>query len=193
MEPAGEQGLDGDTLARVLELLAAETRADDAAASRRRTAWLARQAEEEATLAGVLADLADRDRAVVIHSLSGRIHRGWIRAVGRDFLALGGSNGADTLIRTDAVASVRGQQGDDVATGDRTLIVDATLAAMLGSLGPLRPRVLVVTGAAVEPVVGELRFVGADVAALRLDGGGAPAYVPLGAITELTTHDKLVG
>ena len=58
--------VDGDDLARVLERLAAETRADDAAAAGAGPAWLGRQAEEEATLAGVLVDLAER-RGPIVH------------------------------------------------------------------------------------------------------------------------------
>lgn len=176
----------------MLERLAAETRADDAAASRRRTAWLGRQAEEEATFAGVLLDLADRDRAVVLHTQSGRVHRGWIEAVGTDFVGVRTATGHRTFLRLDTVATVRGQQAEVDTTGDRPLVVEADLTTLLRSLGPSRPRVVLVVGSGGASVSGELRWVGLDVLAVRLDGGSARTYVPLTAITEVGTTDDVL-
>ena len=45
---------------------AAEGQVDEAARARSRERWLRQQAEEATTFASVLADLADRDRAVLV-------------------------------------------------------------------------------------------------------------------------------
>jgi hypothetical protein len=181
---------DGDSLARVLERLAAETRADDAAAARSRTGWLGRQAEEEATLAGVLVDLAERRGPIVVATSAGRSHRGWVTAVGRDFVALRTDVGSDALVRFDSVAQVRSLTRQAVL-GDQPLVLEADFATTVRSLGRLRLRVLVTSGG--EVAVGELRWVGLDVAALRLDGPGTLTYLPLATMTELATTDDLLG
>jgi hypothetical protein len=177
---------DGDALARALERLAAETRADDAAADRRRAGWLGRQAEEEATLAGVLVDLAERREAVALTTIAGRTHRGWVRAVGRDFVALRADVGADVLARFDGIVRIATRSRQAVV-GDRALLLETDFATTVRSLGGLRLRVLVAAGS--EAVVGELRWVGLDVAAVRLDGPGGLSYVPLATLTELCTVD----
>ena len=56
----------GGDLAARLERWAAEARVDEAARTRSRERWLRRQAEESGTLAGVLADLLEAGRAVVV-------------------------------------------------------------------------------------------------------------------------------
>ncbi|MBI2704761.1 MAG: hypothetical protein HYX32_05665 [Actinobacteria bacterium] len=190
--PGEEPLLDGNELARMLTRLAAETRADDAAASRRRVAWLGRQAEEEATLGGVLLDLSERARPIAVQTASGRVHRGWVEAVGEDFVAVRTESGTDALVRFDGVGSVRSQPGGAITTGDRPLVVDASLVTVLRSLGPWRPRLVLCTGPKAEAVAGELRWVGADVTAIRLDGGGGLAYVPLAAISEVYAADRLI-
>jgi hypothetical protein len=182
----------GDELASALEALAAATRADDAAAARRRTGWLARQAEEEATLAGTLIDLAERQRAVVVASAAGQLHRGWVHAVGRDFVAVRRPHTGDVLVPFDAITSVRSHRGDPPVLGDRPLALEATLAGALQAAAAARPRVLVLTAAPGEAVQGELRWVGRDVLAVRLDGGGGSAYVPLAAVREVSAPEPLV-
>ena len=61
-----------------VERWAAEVRARDAADARVRERWLRRSAEEEAELAGVLLDLAERGVTAVVTTSSGRRHpAGW--------------------------------------------------------------------------------------------------------------------
>src|SRR4029077_3212757 len=80
---------------------------DEAARSRARTHWLARQALEEGTFAGVLTDLAERGRPVLVHLHSGRRHRGVPVAIGSDFVALAVAGGRSVLVALSAIASVR--------------------------------------------------------------------------------------
>jgi hypothetical protein len=179
---------DGESLARVLERLAAETRADDAVDERRRAGWLGRQAEEEATLAGVLVDLAERGGAIVVTTTAGRNHRGRVRAVGRDFVVVGTDPGRDVLVRFAGVAQVRSHSRHAVL-GDQPLLLEADFDTTVRSLGRLRLRVLAGTGGRAALVGGELRWVGRDVAAVRLEGPGTLTYLPLATLVELSATD----
>ena len=90
-----------------LERWVAELRAGDAAADRRRVDWLARQAADEATIVGVLADLAERDRPVLLEMSTGRRIKGQITLVSDAVCALHSSLGADVVVAVDAICSVR--------------------------------------------------------------------------------------
>ena len=61
---------------------------DAATTARAHERWLAPAAEEEGTFAGVLVDLAERGAPVVSTPSGGRRHRGVVRAVADDFVAL---------------------------------------------------------------------------------------------------------
>jgi hypothetical protein len=160
--------------------------ADDAARSRARTAWLARQAAEEGTFAGVLVDLAERGAAVVVHLHNGRRHRGVLTVVGRDFCGLRTGGGSDVLVADRGVASVRTLPGDAVTVGDRPVRTDLGFAETVAALADHRVRVLVVGHDADDAVAGELRSVGADVVTVRLDGAGGTAYVSSSSVLELS-------
>lgn len=161
----------------------AAARVDAAAAERARERWLRQAAGEEALLAGVLLDLAERGATVVVRGPGGRTHRGRVRAVGQDFIALRGGS-TDVLLPTWAMGSVRAE--GPVATGvDRAHALDLTLAEALATVAGERPRVLVVDrdGAG---VAGLLHTVGRDVLTLRLPEPGAAAYVPLASVAAVT-------
>jgi hypothetical protein len=170
----------------VLEAWLADLQVDEAAAARARTAWLQRQAEEEATFTGVLADLAERERTVVVHTTLGRRHGGRLRVVGADFCWLRTARSVDVLIRYDAITLVRPAPRDEGAAGDRAVTPAATFAGALVALLGARVMACPLGG---EPVNGELRSVGRDVAALRLDDRGA-CYVRLGSLGELSVVES---
>jgi hypothetical protein len=107
----------GDLDAR-LHRWAAEARVDEAARRRAREWWLRRQAEEGATLAGVLADLLEAGTAVTVHTRSGRQHGGPVRALGADFVAIGAPVGV-VMVALDAVTSLRTRPGEPAVVGDR--------------------------------------------------------------------------
>jgi small nuclear ribonucleoprotein (snRNP)-like protein len=177
--------LGGDALAARLERWAADARVDEAARLRSRERWLRRQAEESSTVAGVLADLLEAARPVVVHTRSGRRHQGVVRALGADFVAVGAAQGT-VLVALAAVASLRGAPGEGSVLGDREVAAARVhLADVAAGLAAERARVLLVTTDG-EALAGVLSSVGRDVALLR--GTGDPpttCYVPLAAVCEL--------
>jgi hypothetical protein len=84
-EPLPGDGGDRGAAEEALAGWAADLAVDDAIRDRSRTQWLRRQAEEEGSLAGVLADLGERGRPVLVHLHNGRLHRGLVTEVGADY------------------------------------------------------------------------------------------------------------
>jgi len=170
-----------------LERWAAEARVDDAARRRSRERWLLQSAEEGGTLAGVLADLAERSSTVTVRTSAGRRHTGHIRALGADFVALTTTAGDDVLVATGAVSSVR-TQAAHAPVGDRPVRSALGLAEALAGLAAERDRALLVTRDGGDTVTGTVRTVGRDVVVVRLDGDAPPvgtAYLPLATIGEV--------
>jgi hypothetical protein len=165
----------------------ADARSTEAAAARARERWLRLQADESATFAGVLIDLAERGTPVVIHGRAGRRHRGAIAAVASDFCTLRTSGGRDVLLTFAGIASVRPDSRSPGPIGDRALQAEIGIAEMLSLLAADRPRILIVTTADADGIAGELRSVGRDVVTVRLDGEPrAAAYVAISAIAEVS-------
>lgn len=187
--PDSADGLLGDGgLLRELERWAADARVRAAAEQRSRERWLRRQATEDATLTGVLTDLAERGASVVLATRSGRRHRGRIHALGVDFCALEGEAGRGQLVRLDAITTVRTLPSERVVTGDRTVELSLRLADVLLGLAADRPSVLIGTDTD-ETARGELRAVGTDVVTIRGDGSPpATVYVPIDAVSEVALH-----
>lgn len=171
-------------LSRSLERWAADAMVDEAARLRTRQRWLRIQAEEEASVLGALVDLAERRRPVALDVGDHRV-RGALAGIGADFVALRSDRGQHVLVRTDAVDVIRAEPGERGVVGDRAVLVEVTLAAVMGPLATERPEVLVRTRSG-QVVRGELRSAGTDVVRLRADGDPpAPVWVPLGAIDVL--------
>jgi hypothetical protein len=181
--PSG-RALGGEDLSSRLARWAADARADDAAAARARERWLRRQAEEDATTAGLLVDLAERADPVSLALRGGRECRGVIVAVGTDFCAVRRPNGDDALVPFAALAAVRVDGTRTAATARRSGVV-LRLSDALAALVPERPDILVATEGN-EPWRGELRAVGWDLLSMRLDGAAPRSlHVPLAAIIEV--------
>lgn len=163
-----------------------DVRAGDRGAARVRERWLQRQAEEEATLAGTLLDLAERSATVAVRTTAGRVVQGAVVAVGTDFVVVRAVDRRDVCVRLAVVATVRPQVGERhvAAAGDRPAPLDLLLVEVLAGLAPDHPRVALVTGGG-ELIAGELRAVGADVVTLRLDGDRRSlCYVAASAVGE---------
>ena len=176
----------GDDLLARLDRWVAAARSEDAIAARARGRWLRQVADESASFAGVLVDLAERGTPVVVHGAAGRRHRGVVAGVGADFVALRTAQGAHILLAFRGVAAVRAQRGAGQGLGDRDVSVELGLTEALAALAEERPRVLVVTTADPEGLAGELRAVGQDMLTLRLDGRDAVlAYVPTATVAEV--------
>ena len=168
-----------------LERWAADARAREAADARVRERWLRAQAEEEASLAGVLLALAERRETVVTTTSAGRRHRGVVTGVGVDFAVLQAVGGVTTLVTLAGLADVRVVEGTRVTTGDDggRGALGVGLTDVLAQAAGQRPRVAVQAGSA--SLVGDLRAVGSDVLTLRTDAG-AMVYVGLGSVSEVS-------
>jgi hypothetical protein len=183
-----------DEFAQQLHRLVADTAADAAARERAHERVLRETAELEATFVGVLVDLAEQGRSVVVRNAAGRIHRGHLIGVGTGAVALRDEGRPPVLIAMAAVTSVRphveaGSRPRDVA-GGRPAPLDVSIVRLLGALAEERPRVQV-SCAGEEPLAGELRSVGADLLTVRLDGDRRLlAHVPVAAVADVVLLDR---
>jgi hypothetical protein len=179
-----------------IERWAAEARARDAVDARVRERWLRRQAEEEATFAGLLLDLAERAVTIVVTTTANRRHPGTVEAVGTDFVALLTAGGRTAIVALRAVAAVSPigpgdaglralASGDDRASRSVTVGLVEVLAHAAGNV----PRVQVHAGTAT--VVGELRSVGADLLSVHTDGDPpATVYLSLASVSDVSFLDS---
>ena len=189
----GDDGPDDVALDAALDELTrwvADAQVEDAVAQRRRTAWRRRQAEDELTLLGLMADFGERGDAVGLTLETGRRHQGTVASIGPDVVGLTAAGGRSVLVALDSISSVRGpadpgrppHPGDgqpDREPGSTGL----TLASALARWSDDRPPVVLVTRSG-EVVRGSLDTVGTDV--LRLGGDrGAMVYVPLTSVSEV--------
>jgi hypothetical protein len=157
--------------------------------SRRHQRWLRQAAEGDATLAGVLVDLAERGSEVTVQVAGGGHRFGRILAVGGDHLVLrepASGGGDDRLIRLDAVVGVRPDAtGRSLLGIDRRRPSEPELLAVLADAAADAPRVAITTATG-EVVAGRLRSVGADVLRLDLDGEPrSPCYLSAAALREV--------
>lgn len=154
-------------------------RSEVAAADRSRRYWLEQQAREGATVCGVLLDAAERRARGFLATRTGTTWRGEIVAVSGGLVAIGLDSGATALVLLDAVATVR-LEGGGHAYGDRRASFGHDIHTALANALVDRPRVQLVTGRA-DPVVGELRVMG-DELAVVLDDSGTVVLVALDSI-----------
>jgi hypothetical protein len=171
----------------------ADAQVDQAVAQRRRTAWLRRQAGEDATLAGVLRELGERGRPVMVHTLTGRRHRGLIATVGDDVMVLETVGGSRVIIVLDAIISVRAHGEGTPVTDEGTAVPGhptggATLASSLAGLAVERSPV-VVTARNGDTTTGAVVAVGRDMLTLHLEGDGL-AYVGFASVVEVAALES---
>ncbi|HXH57916.1 hypothetical protein [Iamia sp.] len=178
----GSGGGGGEDLVAELTRYLAEQRVDAAAAARARERWLRQAADEEALVAGVLLDVAERAELVVIQGVSGRTHRGTVRGVGEDFVAVR-TGRSDVLLPYDAIVAIR-PEGRPRGGADRAQALDLAFAEALSALVGERPRVLVVSRDGTG-LSGDLRAVGRDVLTLRIAEADGTVYVPIAALAEV--------
>ncbi len=175
-----------------IERWVADARADEAAGERVRERWLRRQAEEDASFAGVLLDLAERGLTVTVTGVSGRRHQGRVAAVGADFVALRAESGRLTLLALRSMARVRlAPPARRVSGGARDGMEgsDVTLAEVLAQAVEHRPRLSVHFDA--DHLIGQLRAVGADVLSLAVDDQpSGMTYARLASVSEISFLDS---
>jgi hypothetical protein len=163
----------------------AALRIDEAARARVRRRWLRHAAEEDATLAGVLLDLAERQAPVSLVTSGGRRHHGPVVVVGEDFAGLRTGIDRHVLVRLDHVVSVRPIDEDAAPIGDRDVASSLRLLdVLIGLAGDRLDAWLLLSSG--DQVAGSLRSVGRDVVVVRADGGsGTTTYVNLEAVVEV--------
>lgn len=175
----------GSDLGAALSRWVTESQVSEAARSRSRERWLKQQAAESTTLTSVLADLAERGRAVLVQTSLGRRHRGQLSVLGVDFVGLRTDIETDLLIARRAVAAVRTQPRDAPAHSGRALQLELHFADAIAAVGEDRPQVSVATEPN-EAFNGTLLSVGRDVVTLRVEGATLTnVYIPIDAIQEL--------
>jgi hypothetical protein len=174
---------------RALRRLLDEATVEVSRAARARQRWLRQAAEEDATFAGVLVDLAERGAIVTVQVAAGGRRSGRIVALGLDHLVLGpppGGAGDERLVHLDAVVGVRPEPGGPALLGvDGRAPSGRTLVAVLAETAGDAPRVAITT-ATTEVVAGRLRAVGVDVVRLDLDDEArSPCYLSAAALREV--------
>jgi len=179
---------DGD-----LTRLISSVRADDARGSRLRERTLRSAASAEATMGGVLLDLAEGGEQLVIRMTSGRQVRGSIELVALDAVALRTDPGRLSLLRLDAIAWVRrvpgsaDAEGPTEPAGARPGARTTTFVALAAGLAAERCHVSLAVAGEDRLLTGELRAVGVDVLTVRLDGASpVTAYFLAPQVSELT-------
>ena len=186
-EGLGKGGQGGDELVAAFARWAADERINDAVRERSRERWLRQQALEDATLAGILTDLAERRSEVVVTTRTRQV-AGRLLGVANDFLVLEDRERAGVLVATGHLAGISPLAGDarfSDPSGDRSPPLSLNLLDALVMLAADRSPVrLGLTDG--EVVLGDLMAVGRDVVTLRGPTRRANLYVPLGAIEVCT-------
>jgi hypothetical protein len=161
-----------------------EARVAEAADARSRRHWLRRQLDAEATLRGVLVEVAERDDPVTLTTTAGMDHSGRVVTVGADYLVLG-EPGSTVLVPTAAVAQIRVGGRGPAGADRRPAPEDARrLTDVLADLAAGRERVVVRSGP--SACRGTLVAFGQDVVTLTADGPPpATVYVSLASLSEV--------
>ena len=190
-----------------LERWTAELRAREAADARVRERWLRTQAQEDASLAQVLAGLAERRAEVAVTTTAGHQATGTLVAIGADFVALVGAAGRTTLVPMRALLWAREASGGRAGASAMTLGPDpspveagyalgagggagggsgASLVDVLSHAAANRPRLTLHAQGAT--LAGELRSVGVDFLAVDTTSSGREglAYVRLESLSEIS-------
>lgn len=176
-----------------LAAFAATARIEDAIGARRRERWLRQQAGEEVSLLGTCWSLAEAGRAVAVTTRAGTSHRGRLRVVGDDFVALVDDQRREHVVPLAGLVTLRaaspGRSRQDGPAG-RPLRSGARLAEALASLAGERPLVALTCDGRDGVLRGELLGAGADVVVVgAAEGPTQPRsaiYVRLSAVAELS-------
>jgi hypothetical protein len=172
-----------DELLSSLARWAGDQRAAEAASARAREHWLRQQVGEASTVAGMLVDLAEQHAEVIV-STDTRVHRGALRAVGRDVVVLEQVSGTVTLVAIDAIRTLEpapAHTGPD-PTGSRSPAAGLSLAGVLDALAAAESTIRVELQGG-KLITGSLRSIGEDVMTVRIEGRPARSLqIPLRAV-----------
>jgi len=186
-----------------LAVLVSELAVDEAARRRSRERSLRDQAMAEASLCGILVDLAEAGADVWLMTAGGRTHRGVITRVGNGWVGLHPTAQAagGLYVALGAIVAVQlGRSAGSVSrcarppnpTGSRSPACDRTLGEQLAELATERPRVWVglrypgARSLGALGVTGRLWAVGVDVLTVHLERDRRSALtVALDYVSEL--------
>jgi hypothetical protein len=157
-----------------------EIRVVEAARSRARVGALKAHAAEDATMVGVLADLAERGAPVMLSTVHGRRHRVEVLVVGPDAAVFALGTGESLVMRVTAIASLRLVGGDPVH-GEGSITTTSRFGRILARAADPGDRLRLAVGG--ETVTGAVVALSAEVALLALESG-ALTYVSLDAVEE---------
>lgn len=161
----------------------AACRVDEAAAGRARQRSLEHQAAQEATIAGVVIDLAEQDLPVTLKTNAAQVFKGKITAVGLNFVFVLDAERGEVLIPTKAITMISAAPTSRPAIGVRPQS-SVLLGDVLNEL--VLDKAQVKVAVADECVTGTLHAVGTDVMAIALSGAPrALAHVAVAAIDHL--------
>lgn len=161
-------------------------RSDAAAQLRRREAWLRRQAADDASLGGVLVDLAENGSLVALTTQAGTRHLGRVRGAGAEVVVLEVGS-TQVVVTVDSVTTVQAVPEEQRRTvspvGHRVGADGTTLADLLShAVGDRAEVTLVMRGGQV--VSGALEAVGRDVAIVRPPDRAPAIYARLSSVSE---------
>jgi hypothetical protein len=156
-------------LATELALLVGEARAADAAKARRRERHLRATAAADASLVGVLMDLADSATVLAFGTTEGLVIEGRLMIVAVDAVGIEGRDGLTTYLPLRALTTV--EPGTPAATepsGNRPASGRTRFAVLLAELATRREHVTIRLGNA--EIVGDLHAAGVDIISVRTAG-----------------------
>jgi hypothetical protein len=160
-------------------------RTDAASERRRRESWLRRQAADDASLVGVLVDLAENGHVVRVTTDGGGRHQGRLRGAGRGVVVLDCGR-TRVFVAADAVTTVQAVPGERRVVspvGHRVSDDLATIADLLSHEVDGEVEVTLVTRSG-QVVSGELVSVGRDVVMVRPDRRTPMVYARLDSLSE---------
>ena len=174
---AGRHGASDDASIEAVEaalvelgIWSAESRVRAEASSRSRERWILQQQMEDASMTGVLVELAEKQETLTIQTSSAD-HVGALVAVGPDLAVIEDRRGATTLVEVPAIVSVEAPASQFAET--RSPALDLTfnqaLRALASDLVPVR--LYLRTGT----ISGRLSGAGEDVVVVQREIQGAPA------------------
>ena len=165
-----------------LEDWMAVSRTDEAARSRRRTAAWMEHGPVDASLTGVLVDLAERGAEVVVTLSGGRIHRGVVLEVASTWVLIRTGSGDRVVIRLRCAESID-CTGLPNSFGERSASTTMGFVATLDQLVDIGATITMRT--AHQTTRGELRLLGEEIAIVAIDAM-TMRYVSMEAVDEVT-------
>lgn len=164
--------LDDAALRRLLDAVVRR----EAVIDRSRSRWLRQSAEEEATLAAIVAGLMESAADVLVTTRTGFACRGRIAALGPDVVVVTSVSPVLPVVvmRADAITSVRStSRGPRAAAGPHGNVRDLMFAEVLAGLAADRCDVVVHVDGEDGGLGGQLLSAGTNVMTVRLPGPDA--------------------